>query len=212
MGFVQVETCIIDGMVILKPQVFKDNRGCFVETYTKRDLVAIGVTKDFVQDNLSRSKKGVIRGLHFQINSPQGKLIHIIRGKIYDIVVDLRRNSSSFGQWYGIELSEDGISQIYIPEGVAHGFLTLSEEAEMLYKVTTYYSPSDEAGLAWNDPDLGIIWPGIEGKWMGSADPSSYRMLDGSPLILSEKDKAQPTFAELYSDIILSSFRQQSNE
>jgi len=154
----------IKGLIIIEPQAFEDERGFFMETYNYKEFKELGLDVVFVQDNHSRSKKGVLRGLHYQMNHPQGKLIRVIRGKIFDVAVDLRKDSETFLRWYGIELSEENKRQFYIPPGFAHGFLTLSDEAEVLYKTTDYYHPEDEGGIIWNDPEIGIKWPleGIE--------------------------------------------------
>lgn len=173
MGKIHVETCPIEGLYVITPAVFGDERGYFMETYNKQDMETAGLTMTFVQDNQSKSIKGVLRGLHYQKQYPQGKLVRVIRGTVFDVAVDLRQGSDTYGQWYGIELSEENKKQFYIPEGFAHGFLVLSDEAEFCYKVTDFYHPDDEGGLAWNDPDIGISWP----------------IPEGMELILSEKDK-----------------------
>lgn len=163
----------LKGLIIIEPTVYKDERGFFMETYNLREFKEFNLNVTFVQDNHSKSKKGVLRGLHFQKTHPQGKLIRVVKGKIFDVAVDIRKDSPTFGKWYGIELSEENKLMFYIPEGFAHGFLVLSDEAEVLYKTTDYYYPEDEGGIIWNDPDIGIKWPleGIE------------------EIILSEKDK-----------------------
>lgn len=163
----------LKGLIIIEPTVYKDKRGFFMESYNLRDFKGAGCDVIFVQDNHSKSKKGVLRGLHFQKNYPQGKLIRVIRGKIFDVAVDIRKKSPTFGKWYGIELSEESKIMLYIPEGFAHGFLVLSDEAEVLYKTTEYYHPDDEGGIIWNDPDIGIKWP----------------LEEIDEIILSEKDK-----------------------
>ncbi len=178
----------IDGLYIIEPQVHGDARGYFSETYNKRDLEENGLFMDFVQDNQSMSVKGVLRGLHYQKQFPQGKLVRVIKGKVFDVAVDIRRGSATFGKWFGIELSEDNKKQFYISEGFAHGFLVLSDIAEFCYKVTDYYHPGDEGGIAWNDPIVGIEW-GVSGQYNGSADPSGYKMRDGGSIIMSDKDK-----------------------
>jgi len=149
----------IKGLIIIEPTVYKDERGFFMEVYNYKEFKELGLDMAFVQDNHSRSKKGVLRGLHFQKNYPQGKLIRVIKGTIFDVAVDIRKDSPTFGKWFGIELSEENRLMFYIPEGFAHGFLVLSEEAEVLYKTTEYYYPEDEGGIIWNDPDIGIDWP-----------------------------------------------------
>lgn len=152
----------------------------------------------FVQDNHSMSVRGVLRGLHFQKQYPQGKLVRVIRGEVFDVAVDLRENSPTFGKWHGIILSEENKKQFYISEGFAHGFLVLSETAEFLYKVTDFYRPGDESGLAWNDPEIGIEWPQVTGTYTGNADSEGYSLEDGTPLILSEKDKYWKGLSETF--------------
>ena len=188
MGQIKVTKLKIDGLYIIEPKVFGDNRGYFMETYNLNDFKENGLNMIFVQDNQSCSKKGVLRGLHFQKQFPQGKLVRVIKGRVFDVAVDLRKGSKTYGKWYGLELSAENKKQFYISEGFAHGFLVLSDEAEFCYKVTDFYHPGDEGGLAWNDPAIGIKWPEIEGEYKGSASPDSYRMEDGTPLNFSEKD------------------------
>ena len=197
MGKISVETCEIEGLKVITPQVFGDERGYFMETYKKTDYEAAGITREFVQDNESSSTKGVLRGLHYQIRHPQGKLVRVIRGEVFDVAVDLRKDSPTYGQWFGDILSEENCRQMYIAEGFAHGFLVLSDKAEFCYKVTDFYHPDDEGGIAWNDPSIGIEWPGVKGEYPGSADPDGYRLEDGSPLILSGKDRMWKNFAGL---------------
>lgn len=163
MGKLTVETCDIEGLKVLTPQVFGDNRGYFMETYQYEDFCAAGVDVQFVQDNQSSSKRGVLRGLHFQINYPQDKLVRVVNGKVFDVAVDLREGSKTFGKWYGVVLSAENKKQFFIPKGFAHGFLVLSDEAEFCYKCSDYYHPNDEGGLAYNDPDIGVEWPVEEG-------------------------------------------------
>lgn len=182
MGKIQVEKCPIEGLYIIEPTVFGDERGYFMETYNQKDMEAAGLTMTFVQDNQSMSVKGVLRGLHFQKQYPQGKLVRVIRGRVFDVAVDLRQHSETYGKWYGVELSAENKKQFYISEGFAHGFLVLSDEAEFCYKVTDFYHPGDEGGMAWDDPDIGIAWP-IE---------------DGMELILSEKDKNWKGFKDTF--------------
>ncbi len=188
MGKIKVIQAPIQGLYVVEPAVFGDSRGYFMETYNQQDMHEAGLDMVFVQDNQSMSTKGVLRGLHFQKEHPQGKLVRVIRGTVFDVAVDLRQGSASYGQWYGVELSAENKKQFYISEGFAHGFLVLSEEAEFCYKVTDFYRPGDEGGLAWNDPEIGIDWPGVAGAYPGSADSAGYTM-DGVPLNLSEKDK-----------------------
>jgi len=149
----------IEGLAIIEPAVYGDERGYFMETYNYRDFAAAGFDMTFVQDNQSRSKKGVLRGLHYQKKNPQGKLVRVISGEVFDVAVDLRKGSVTFGKWFGVTLNEENKKQLYIPEGFAHGFLVLSETAEFVYKCTRFYDPEDEGGLLWNDPEIGIEWP-----------------------------------------------------
>jgi dTDP-4-dehydrorhamnose 3,5-epimerase len=200
MGQIKVTKAPIDGLYIIEPTMHGDNRGYFVETYNQRDMMEAGLTMQFVQDNQSMSLKGVLRGLHYQISHPQGKLVRVIRGEVFDVAVDLRKGSATYGQWFGDILSEENGRQMYISEGFAHGFLVLSEKAEFCYKVTDFYRPDDEGGIAWNDPQIGIIWPGIRGEYPGNACPDGYSMEDGSPLILSEKDKLWKTLSGMAGD------------
>ena len=160
-----------------------------METYNLRDMQEAGLNMTFVQDNQSMSRKGVLRGLHFQKQHPQGKLVRVIKGRVFDVAVDLREGSATYGQWFGVELTEENKKQFYVSEGFAHGFLVLSDTAEFCYKVTDFYNPQDEGGLAWNDPAIGIVWPELTGTYPGSADPTGYTLADGTPLNLSEKDK-----------------------
>lgn len=189
MGQIKVTKCPIEGLYIIEPTVHYDDRGYFVETYNQRDLQEQELNMVFVQDNQSQSVKGVLRGLHFQKEFPQGKLVRVTRGRVFDVAVDIRLGSQTYGQWFGVELSEDNRKQFYVSEGFAHGYLVLSDVAEFCYKVTDFYHPGDEGGLAWNDPEIGIQWPEITGDYPGNASPEGYSMTSGSPLILSEKDK-----------------------
>ncbi len=189
MGQIKVTKCDIDGLVVIEPTVHGDERGYFMETYSQRDMAEAGLNMVFVQDNQSRSAKGVLRGLHFQKNYPQGKLVRVIKGKVFDVAVDLRKGSKTYGKWYGVELSEENKKQFYIPEGFAHGFLVLSDVAEFCYKCTDFYHPNDEGGLAWNDPDINIKWPEVVGEYGGSASAEGYALEDGTKLNLSEKDQ-----------------------
>ena len=152
-------------------------------------MAEAGLTMEFVQDNQSCSVKGVLRGLHFQKQFPQGKLVRVIRGSVFDVAVDLRPGSQTFGKWFGIELTAENKKQFYIPEGFAHGFLVLSDIAEFCYKCTDFYHPGDEGGLAWNDPKIGITWPQLSGTYTGSASAAGYTLSDKTPLTLSEKDQ-----------------------
>lgn len=191
MGQIKVEKNAggIDGLCIIEPAVHGDNRGYFMETYNKKDMNEAGLDMNFVQDNQSCSKKGVLRGLHFQKQYPQGKLVRVIRGRVFDVAVDLRSDSETYGRWHGVELTEDNKKQFYIPEGFAHGFLVLSDIAEFCYKVTDFYHPGDESGIAWNDPEIGIIWPEIVGEYSGGANAEGYTFKDGTSLVLSDKDQ-----------------------
>lgn len=188
MGQIKVTNTPIDGLYIIEPVVHGDNRGYFMETYNLRDMQAAGLNMNFVQDNQSMSVKGVLRGLHFQKRFPQGKLVRVVRGKVFDVAVDLRKDSKSFGKWFGVELSEENKKQFYISEGFAHGFLVLSETAEFCYKVTDFYHPDDEGGLAWNDPSIGIDW-GVKGEYDGTASAKGYTLTDGTVLTVSDKDQ-----------------------
>lgn len=189
MAQIKVEKTPIEGLYVIEPTVHGDDRGYFVETYNQNDMKEFGLNATFVQDNQSMSRKGVLRGLHYQINYPQCKLVRVIKGKVFDVAVDLRKGSNTYGKWYGVELSDENKKQFYIPEGFAHGFLVLSDVAEFCYKVTDFYHPNDEGGLAWNDPTIGVKWQDVIGEYRGSADPFGYTLKDGTPLILSEKDK-----------------------
>lgn len=189
MGQIKVTPCPIKGLYIIEPQVFGDARGYFMETYSLRDMQNAGLDMVFVQDNQSMSIKGVLRGLHFQKEHPQGKLVRVIKGRVFDVAVDLRVGSETYGKWYGVELTEENKKQFYISEGFAHGFLVLSETAEFCYKCTDFYHPGDEGGLAWNDPAIGIQWPELQGEYSGSANASGYTLSDGTALNLSEKDQ-----------------------
>ena len=195
MGQITIEKNVggIEGLCVITPAVHGDDRGYFMETYNANDLREEGIDISFVQDNQSMSTKGVLRGLHFQINYPQTKLVRAIKGTVFDVAVDLRKDSKTYGKWYGVELSEENKKQFLIPKNFAHGFLVLSDVAEFCYKCDDYYHPNDEGGIAWNDPGIGIIWPEIEGKYRGSADSKGYCFKDGLNLILSEKDKKWPT-------------------
>lgn len=153
-----IETTI-PGVLILEPKVFGDERGFFLESWNRRTFSALGIDSEFVQDNHSRSQRGVLRGLHYQIRQPQGKLVRVVSGEVFDVAVDLRKSSPTFGQWTGVTLSADNKRLFWIPPGCAHGFLTLSETADFLYKATDYYAPEHERALLWNDPELAIDWP-----------------------------------------------------
>ena len=180
MGKLIVEDCEIEGLKVVIPEVHGDARGYFVETYNARDMKEAGIDRVFVQDNQSASKGGVLRGLHFQINHPQAKLVRVIKGEVFDVAVDLRKGSKTFGKWHGVVLSAENHKQFYVPEGFAHGFYVMSEYAEFCYKCTDFYTPGDEGGLMYNDPDIGVEWPFVDGfeltlserdtKWGGIKD------------------------------------------
>lgn len=191
MGQIAVEKNVggIEGLCVITPAVHGDNRGYFMETYSQRDMEENGIYINFVQDNQSVSVKGVLRGLHFQKNYPQTKLVRVIKGSVFDVAVDLRKDSKTFGKWYGIELTAENKKQFLIPRGFAHGFLVLSETAEFCYKCDDFYHANDEGGLAWNDPGIGVRWPEVTGEYKGCASAEGYRLTDGTPLSLSEKDQ-----------------------
>ena len=190
MGQIKVEKNVggIEGLCVIAPAVHGDNRGYFMETYSQRDMEEAGLHYIFVQDNQSASVKGVLRGLHFQKQFPQTKLVRVIKGSVFDVAVDLRSGSATFGKYFGIELTAENKKQFLIPRGFAHGFLVLSDVAEFCYKCDDFYHPNDEGGMAWNDPDIGIAWPKLVGKYKGSASAEGYT-IDGVPLNLSEKDQ-----------------------
>lgn len=191
MGQITVEKNVggIDGLCVITPKVHGDNRGYFMETYSQRDMAEAGLDIPFVQDNQSMSVKGVLRGLHFQKNFPQTKLVRCIKGSVFDVAVDLRAGSKTYGAWYGVELTAENKKQFLIPKGFAHGFLVLTDTAEFCYKCDDFYHANDEGGLAWNDPAIGITWPEVVGQYPGSATAEGYTLSDGTPLNLSEKDQ-----------------------
>lgn len=189
MSQINVTKCPIEGLYIIEPAVHGDSRGYFMETYNRRDMEENGLNMAFVQDNQSMSTKGVLRGLHFQKQYPQGKLVRVIQGRVFDVAVDLRASSPTYGKWYGVELTAENKKQFYISEGFAHGFLVLSDTAEFCYKVTDFYHPGDEGGLAWNDPQIGIVWPSLTGEYRGTASAEGYALADGTKLTLSDKDE-----------------------
>ncbi len=170
----------IEGVYVIEPTLFGDERGYFMETYHAGEFKEAGLDFNFVQDNQSKSKKGVLRGLHFQYTKPQGKLVRAIKGEVFDVAVDLRKDSTTYGKWEGVILSEENKKQFYVPEGFAHGFLVLSDEAEFTYKCTEFYDGADEGGIIWNDPNIGIEWP-LEGI---------------KEISLSDKDKKWETLKE----------------
>lgn len=169
----------IEGVYIIEPKVFGDDRGYFMETYSETDFKNAGLNYVFVQDNQSKSKKGVLRGLHFQTKHPQAKLVRVIKGEVFDVAVDLRKNSPTYGKWVGVLLSAENKKQLLIPRGFAHGFLVVSDEAEFVYKCDEFYHPEDDGGIIYNDPTINIKWPHID-----------------SEIILSDKDKKHPTLKE----------------
>ena len=199
MGQIKVEKNVggIEGLCIIIPAVHGDFRGYVMETYSQRDMEEAGLVYNFVQDNQSSSVKGVLRGLHFQKKYPQTKLVRVINGSVFDVAVDLRPGSMTFGQYFGIELSEDNKKQVLIPCGFAHGFLVLSERAECCYKCDDFYRADDEGGIAWNDPEIGIVWPKLTGEYKGSASADGYTV-DGVTLNLSEKDQKWPGIKDMF--------------
>ena len=178
MGQIKVTPAPIKGLYIIEPAVHGDARGYFMETYNAQDFKAAGLDYTFVQDNQSSSRKGVLRGLHFQKTYPQAKLVRVLKGEVFDVAVDLRKNSETYGQWVGVLLSEENKRQFIVPRGFAHGFVVTSEYAEFAYKCDDFYHPEDEGGLLYNDPDLNIQWPSV------------------GEIILSEKDKKHPTLTQ----------------
>lgn len=180
-----IEQTDLAQVLVLTPRFFRDERGFFTESYNKRAFdEAVGESVDFVQDNHSRSKKGVLRGLHYQLPPKgQGKLVRAVAGEIFDVAADIRRGSPTFGQWVGVRLSAENGKQLWIPEGFAHGFLTLSEQAEVLYKATAYYAPDSEASIAWNDPDLAIEWPDVETVLVSSKDLAASAFVDARTFV-----------------------------
>lgn len=200
MGQITVEKNVggIEGLCVITPAVHGDDRGYFMETYNYNDMKENGLYIDFVQDNQSMSSKGVLRGLHFQINYPQCKLVRAVSGTVFDVAVDMRKGSETFGKWYGVTLSAENKKQFLIPENFAHGFLVLSETAEFCYKVNDFWHPNDEGGLAWNDPDIGIEWPEVTGEYRGTSSGEGYMLSDGTPLNLSDKDQKMPRLKEMF--------------
>lgn len=189
MGKFKKQETGIEDLYIIEPTVFGDERGFFIESYNKNDFFELGIKEDFVQDNHSKSKKGVLRGLHFQTEFAQGKLVRVIKGSVYDVAVDLREGSKTFGKWFGIELSAENKKIFFIPKGFAHGFLTLEDETEFTYKCTDFYHPEYDSGIIWNDKDINIEW-----------NFEKY-MLSEENIILSEKDKKQQTLVEYKSKL-----------
>ena len=201
MGQIKVEKNVggIEGLCVIEPAVHGDPRGYFMETYSQRDMAEAGLDIPFVQDNQSMSVKGVLRGLHFQKNYPQTKLVRAIKGSVFDVAVDLRAGSATYGKWYGVLLSEENKKQFLIPKGFAHGFLVLTETAEFCYKCDDFYHPGDEGGLAWNDPAIGIVWPDVVGEYTNIASAEGYTLADGTPLKLSDKDQKWACLADTFA-------------
>lgn len=190
MGQITIEKDLrgIKGLCLITPTVHGDSRGYFTETYNKKDMEEVGINTVFVQDNQSMSTKSVLRRLHFQRQYPQTKLVRVIKGEVFDVAVDLRADSDTYGQWHGELLTSENHKQFLIPRGFAHGFLVLSDTAEFCYKCDDFYHPNDEGGIAWNDPEIGIIWPKLEGMYKGTASADGYTV-DGTSLNLSDKDQ-----------------------
>ena len=193
MGQITVERNLsgIEGLCRITPAVHGDSRGYFMETYSLRDMAEAGLDFDFVQDNQSMSSRGVLRGLHFQKRYPQAKLVRVIQGEVFDVAVDLRPGSATYGKWHGELLSAENKRQFLVPRGFAHGYLVLSETAEFCYKCDEFYHPEDEGGIAWNDPAIGIVWPGLEGEYRGTASAEGYTV-QGTPLKLADRDQKWP--------------------
>jgi dTDP-4-dehydrorhamnose 3,5-epimerase len=181
MGHFSFKETRLPGVLVVEPKAFGDDRGYFMETYNREDFVAVGIDNEFVQDNQSKSRKGVLRGLHFQRRHPQAKLVRVISGEVFDVAVDLREGSATYGEWVGVTLTSENRRQLFVPKGLAHGFLVLSDEAEFVYKCDDFYHPEDEGGLRWNDPDVAIDWP----------------TLTGAEITLNEKDQRNPLLREL---------------
>lgn len=179
MGKIKITETGIKDLVVIEPEVFEDSRGYFFESYNKQDFCEAGLFYNFVQDNMSKSLKGVLRGLHFQKHHPQAKLVMVTEGEVFDVAVDLRKNSDTYGKWYGLILSENNKKQLLVPRGFAHGFLVLSEMATFYYKCDDFYHPDDEGGLFWNDPDIGIVWPKLDN------------------IIIKDRDSKYPTLNDL---------------
>lgn len=184
MADIKVTKTPIEGLVVIEPSVFGDDRGYFMESYNQDVFKDHGLDMVFIQDNESKSKKGVLRGLHFQTEYPQGKLVRVTQGSVWDVGVDLRKDSPTYGQWYGVELSDENKKMFYIPEGFAHGFIVLSDEAVFNYKCTNLYHPEFDGGVRWNDPEIGVEWPEID-----------------TEILLSEKDQNQPFLAEIKDEL-----------
>lgn len=190
MGKITAKQTSLDGVLLIEPQYFKDPRGFFVESYNKNDFSHAGITDEFVQDNHSKSQKGVLRGLHYQYPHAQGKLVRVLKGSIYDVAVDIRIGSPTFGEHFAVTLTEEHPAMLFVPTGFAHGFLVLQDNTEVMYKVTDFYYPAGDAGLHWNDPKLSIPWP--------------LDIIGVKSPILSDKDTIHPTLAELKSPFLYS--------
>jgi len=188
MGQISVTKLPIEGLYIIEPAVHGDERGYFMETYNQKDMAEAGLNQVFVQDNQSMSVKGVLRGLHYQKEHPQCKLVRVIKGEVFDVAVDLRKESATYGQWYGVRLTAENKKQFLISEGFAHGFLVLSDTAEFCYKVTDFWHQGDEGGLRWNDPDIGIEWPEVTGETLS----------DGTPLNINDRDRNYPGLKDAF--------------
>lgn len=189
MGKFKTINTTIEGLLIIEPTVWEDKRGFFMETFAERDFRELGITYGFVQDNHSKSRRGVLRGMHFQRQQTQGKLVRVIAGAVWDAVVDLRPESDTYGHWYGVELSSENKRILWVPPRFAHGFLTLADETEFVYKCTDYYDPNSDGGMMWNDPQVGIQWP------------FAYYSIDSAELNISMKDQNHPLFNELGKDL-----------
>ena len=189
----------IEGLCLIESTIHRDTRGYFMETFSQKDMYEEGLFFSFVQDNQSMSTKGVLRGLHFQKKFPQTKLVRVIKGTVYDVAVDLRPGSPTFGKYYGVILTEDNRKQYLIPRGFAHGYMVLSNVAEFCYKCDDFYHPNDEGGIAWNDPEIGIEWPEVVGEYGGTASADGYKLADGAKLILSEKDEKWLPLKDTYT-------------
>ena len=202
MGQITVEKNVgeIEGLCVITPAVHGDSRGYFMETYNENDMKEVGINITFVQDNQSMSTKGVLRGLHFQKQFHQTKLVRVIKGSVFDVAVDLRSGSKTYGKWFGVKLTEENKKQFLIPRGFAHGFLVLSDTAEFCYKCDDFYHANDESGLAWNDPEIGIDWSsfGVIGEYAGTASAEGYTLEDGTPLNLSDKDQRWASIKETF--------------
>lgn len=196
MGKIKVDYNVggIKGLCVIETAIQSDSRGYFMETYNANDMKDAGIDIIFVQENQSCSTKGVLRGLHFQKQYPQTKLVRVIKGDVYDVAVDLRLDSFTYGKYHGEILSEENKKQFLIPRGFAHGFLVLSDVAELCYKCDDFYHSNDEGGIAWNDPEIGILWPMITGEYLGTPSAEGYT-ISGTPLNLSDKDQKWPGFA-----------------